>query len=119
MLSHSNDVNNESKRIDVLFSTFAAFYGHVWRSQFKDEGFFGFAKKEWKEALHEFTDLTVTKAILQCRESYEMPPTLPQVIHCCRQIKRQNTFYVVKKEYVPVAKDVVESHLKQCKEFLT
>ena len=45
--SHSSD----HKRIDLLFSKFAAFYGHIWRSQFKDEVFFKFAKKEWVDAL--------------------------------------------------------------------
>lgn len=117
--SHSNDVNKDGKRIDILFSRFAAFYGHVWRSQFKDEGFLGFAKKEWAVALGEFTDATLIKTILYCREAYEMPPTLPQVIHCARQLRKKNTFYVVNKDHVPVAPDVVISNLKQCKELLT
>ena len=119
MSSHSRDTNKDTKRIDILFSRFAAFYGHVWRSQFKDEGFLGFAKKEWAAALSQFTDATLIKTILHCREAYEMPPTLPQVIHCCRQLKKRNAFYVVKKDHVPVAPEVVMSHLKQCKEFLT
>ncbi len=29
----SSDANSQSKRIDLMFSRFAAFYGHLWRSQ--------------------------------------------------------------------------------------
>ena len=119
MSSHSSDANKESKRIDILFSRFAAFYGHVWRSQFKDEGFLSFAKKEWAAALSQFTDATLIKTVLHCREAYEMPPTMRQVIHCCRQLKKRNAFYVVNKDHVPVAPEVVIANLKQCKEFLT
>lgn len=101
MSSSSNDIYKVEKRIDLLFSKFAAFYGHIWRSQFKDEAFFKLAKKEWQEALSEFTDAVLTKAILGCREFYELPPTLPQMIQRCRQIKKQVTFCVVKQDVVP------------------
>lgn len=118
MSSSSNDIDKASTRIDLLFSKFAAFYGHIWRSQFKDEAFFKFAKKEWQEALSEFTDVVLTKGILSCREFYELPPTLPQMIYCCRQIKRQITFYVVKQGAVPAKKEIVASCLQRCKEML-
>ncbi|TIE36073.1 Vir protein, partial [Legionella pneumophila] len=55
MSSSSKDTFKAERRIDLLFSKFAAFYGHVWRSQFKDEVFLKFAKKEWQEALSDFT----------------------------------------------------------------
>lgn len=106
------------KRIDLLFSKFAAFYGHIWRSQFKDEVFFNFAKKEWQEALSDFTDAVLTKAILNCREFYELPPTLPQLLQCCKQIKKQEAFYIVKQAYEPANKAIVASHLQRCKEIL-
>ena len=116
--SNSNDTKSESKRIDVLFSKFAAFYGHIWRSQFKDEGFLGFSKKEWADALSGFNDDVLTKAILNCRDFYELPPTLPQLIGCCRQINRQSTFYVKQSGYVPASQEVVEFNVKKCKEML-
>jgi hypothetical protein len=118
MSSSSKDTYKVEKRIDLLFSKFAAFYGHVWRSQFKDEVFFKFAKKEWQEALTEFTDEEITKAILSCREFYEMPPTLPQVIQCCRQLKKQTFVDVAKEMYVPANPAVVRACLQQCREFL-
>ena len=118
MSSSSKDIYKVDKRIDLLFSKFAAFYGHIWRSQFKDEVFLKFAKKEWQEALSEFTDEVLTKAVLNCREFYEMPPTLPQMRQCCRQIKKQTFVDVVKETYVPANSAVVLSCLQQCKEFL-
>lgn len=118
MSSSSNDIYKAEKRIDLLFSKFAAFYGHIWRSQFKEEAFLKFAKKEWQEALSEFTDAVLTKGIMSCREFYELPPTLPQMIQCCRQIKKQVTFCVVKQDVVPANKEIVASCLKRCKEIL-
>ena len=119
MSSNSSNVNNASKCIELLFSKFAAWYGHIWRSQFKDEGFIGFAKKEWQDGLSEFSDVVLNKAILNCREFYEFPPTLPQMIQCCRQINRQDTFFVAKDDYVPPSRALVEYYLQQCRSFLT
>lgn len=116
--SSLSEPHNASRRIELMFSKFAAFYGHIWRSQFKDEGFFSFAKKEWQVALDEFSDEILTKAILNCREFYELPPTLPQMVMCCRQIKKQNSFFVEEKDYVPVSKEVVAFYVNKCKEML-
>ena len=118
MSSNSSNVNNASKCIELLFSKFAAWYGHVWRSQFKDEGFIGFAKKEWQDGLSGFSDAVLNQAMISCRGHYEFPPTLPQMIRCCSQIKQQTTFFVAKNDYVPPSPAVVESCLQQCKSFL-
>ena len=118
MSSGSRDSSKAEKRIDLLFSKFAAFYGHVWRSQLKDEKFLKFAKSEWQEGLSVFTDAVLTKAILNCREFNEFPPTLPQMIQYCRQIRKQTSFYVVKKTHVPANKAIVTACLQQCKELL-
>ena len=117
--SNFNDVNNQSKRLDLMFSRFAAFYGHVWRSQFKNEGFLEFAKKEWSEGLSQFSDAVVNTAVVNCRDFYEMPPTLPQVIQVCRQIRKRNEFYVASKPSMPATPEVVELHLKRCNEMLS
>ena len=117
MSSSSKDSSKTEKRIDLLFSRFAAFYGHIWRSQLKDEKFLKFAKTEWREGLNEFSDEVLTKAILSCREFYEFPPTLPQMIQCCRKLRKQMSFYVVK-THVPANKAVVTSCLQRCKELL-
>ena len=118
--SNSNNINSEIRRIDLLFSKFAAFYGHIWRSQFKDEACLVFAKKEWREALTEFSDGVLNKAILNCREFYELPPTLPQMILCCRQIKKQLTCYVKQSDSAPENKNRERAafYLKKCKEML-
>ncbi|HAU1408744.1 TPA: Vir protein [Legionella pneumophila] len=118
MLSNCKDTFKAEKRIDLLFSKFAAFYGHVWRSQFKEEVFLRFAKKEWQEALGEFTDAVITKAILNCRDFYELPPTLPQMLQFCRQIRKRERFYVVDKGYVPASKAIVMDSLQKCKDYL-
>ena len=101
-----------------MFSKFAAFYGHVWRSQFKDEGFLVFAKKEWREALAEFGDEVFDKAILSCRDFYELPPTLPQMMQCCRQIKRRLIPVVKPSEPVRANQEWVALQLKKCREML-
>ena len=116
--SSSNDINSQSKRIDLMFSRFAAFYGHVWRSQFKHEGFLEFAKKEWMDGLAQFSDEAVNKAILSCREFCEMPPTLPQVIGYCKQVKKRYEFYVADKQRVAVNLEDVTRHIQQCKQHL-
>ena len=116
--SHSSGVYKADKRIDLLFSKFAAFYGHVWRSQFKDEVFFVFAKKEWQAALKDVSDATLTKAIFYCRDFYELPPTLPQVVQCCKELSKQPSFYVVKENVAPANQALVESCLQQCRKYL-
>lgn len=105
--------------MDSLFSRFAAFYGHVWRSQFKNEGFLSFAKNEWRDALSEFSDVVLNQAIIECRAHHDMPPTLPQMIACCRQIKRRTAFYVVDDHHVPAQKEIVVTQLQRCKEMLS
>lgn len=99
----------------MLFSRFAAFYGHVWRSQFKDDVFLRFAKEEWLDALSQFSDVILDKSILQCRDFYELPPTLPQLLRCCREIKKQMSFYVVGNTVVPANKALVKACLQECK----
>ena len=105
--------------MDLIFTKFAAFYGHVWRSQFKEEGFLVFAKKEWIEGLNQFSDEVVTKAVINCRDLCEMPPTLPQVIAFCRQIKKRDNFYIAKNDNVPVNEPLMAEFLDQCKKLLT
>lgn len=103
----------------MMFSKFAAFYGHVWRSQFKSEGFLEFAKKEWLEGLTPFNEEILNKAIINCRDFYEMPPTLPQMINCCRQLMRRNEFYVAHKPINRVTTRTVIANLQKCKELLS
>ena len=116
-LPSNGEVRSESKRIDVLFAKFAAFYGHIWRSQFKDE-FLVFAKKEWREGLFEFSNEVLMKAIQNCKTFYEMPPTLPQMMLCCRQIKKQSMPVMDSITNVPASSEVAEFNLQRCKAIL-
>lgn len=103
----------------MLFSKFAAFYGHVWRSQFKDEAFLNFAKREWQQALEQFSNAVLDKAILHCRDNYELPPTLAQVSQYCKGLKKRDDFYVRGVPFVRGDRNVADFHLAQCKKFLS
>lgn len=118
MSSPSADTSKLSKRIELVFSRFAAFYGHVWRSQFKSEHFLVFVKKEWEAGLQVFSDATIEQAILHCRDFLEMPPTLPQLIGQCKAIEKRKHFFVAKEDVGLAAPETVASHLQQCREFL-
>ena len=102
----------------MLFSKFAAFYGHLWRSQFKDEGFLGFAKKEWRAGLYEFSDEVLIKAIQTCSEFYLMPPTLAQMLVCCQKLKKRSMPLWEATKSVPASREVAEFNLQRCKEIL-
>ena len=112
----SRSTNSGRKRIDMFFSKFAVYYGHVWRNQFKNDAFMEFAKTEWLDALKSFDDEVLGKAILECRDFCELPPTMPKFIKNCRDIKKR---YAVeeKKEYKRASVEVAQMHLKLCKNF--
>lgn len=121
MSSPSKEASKVSLRIELLFSKFAAFYGHIWRSQFKEgDGFVVFVKKEWQEGLKEFSDVVVEKAILKCRDFYEMPPTLPQVIIACKNIRREESAFIKVPPIEPQERDIemAKKYIKQCIEKL-
>lgn len=112
MSSNSKELKAE-RRIELLFSKFAAFYGHVWRKPLSDERFLNFAKKEWEEALKNYSDVVIKKAIDECLSFHQLPPTLPQMLVSCRAIQKR--FVVVPKEdFVPGNKEVAMTHIKQC-----
>jgi len=113
-----NATDSAKKRIENLFTRFAVFYGHLWRSQFKSDGFLDFAKGEWLEGLSPFSDEILNQVIIDCRDHCDMPPTLPQMIGFCRDIQKRNTFYVAPEKYQPACKEVVKEHIRQCKAYL-
>lgn len=116
--SISNATASNKKRIENLFTRFAVFYGNLWRSQFKNDGFLEFAKKEWLDSLSPFDDDVLNQAILDCKRQCDMPPTLSQMISLCRDIKKRNAFYVTPKAFKPASKEVVEENIRQCKAYL-
>lgn len=52
-----------------------------------------YAKAVWHEGLKAFEDDIVDLATATCRETKELPPTLPQFIDICRTIKKRNSCY--------------------------
>lgn len=116
--SSSANSKKVAERIEKLFTKFAAFYGHVWRSQFKSEGFLEFAKKEWQEGLKSFSDEMLIKAIQHCRDFQEMPPTLPQLIGICRDMRKRQDFFRKTEKPVSATKSVMTRHISKCKEIL-
>ena len=77
-----------------------------------------FAKSEWMEGLSQFSDEILNQVIIDCRDHCEMPPTLPQMIGFCRNIKKRKDFYVTPEEYQPASKEVVEENVRQCRAYL-
>lgn len=101
MSSTCNVTDSHKKRIETLFTRFTVFYGHLWRSQFKSDGFLEFAKQEWLEGLKPFNDDTLNQAILECRD-----------------IIKHTTFYTAPQAVAPARQEVVEASLKKCREIL-
>ncbi len=118
MSSAYNATDSGKKRIEHLFTRFAVFYGHLWRSQFKSDGFLKFAKEEWLKGLQRFNDEELSLAIIECRDFCEMPPSLPQLIGICRDIRKRKNVYKPVEDYPAASKKVVEENIKQCKEYL-
>lgn len=114
----SSNTKSVSKRIELLFSRFAVFYGHLWRSQFKSDDFLQFAKKEWETALKQFSDEVLNRAIIETRNYSDMPPTLPKFRKNCLLI---STRYPVAEESKPVRQQNPEPRIAcmaQCKKYL-
>lgn len=101
---------------------FAAIYGHIWKSLYKNTEFLNLTKKEWKEALSNFEDKIIEEAICYCREMREYPPTLPQFIDHCKVFERSKvkTFvpeYVLEKK--PLTPEQIEAQKERMKTIYT
>lgn len=119
MSSNLQPTEASRKRIDRLFLSFSAFYGQLWRSQFKSDDFLGFMKNEWLHALQHIEDKHMDEAVKKCGASKEFPPTLPQFIDLCKTAKRQHVFTNLNKEEYKKAKpEVALKYLAQIKAIL-
>lgn len=106
-------------RIDRLFLCFTAFYGQLWRSQFKNEEFLEFMKNEWGKALNEFEERHMETAISRCRKDHNYPPTLPQFVDLCQTAKKREVCSQPKMEVQnKVTPEVALHHLAQMKVML-
>ena len=119
MSSNSRPIETNHKRIDRLFLRFTAFYGQLWRSQFKSDEFLGFMKNEWFQALQHVEDKNIDEAVEHCRSKKEYPPTLPQFIDLCKNAKNRDSFKTQQKEESNKrTPEVALSHLAQIKKQL-
>lgn len=116
-MSTSSTTAATRKRIDRLFLSFTAFYGQLWRSQFKNEEFIEFMKNEWANALNHVEDNFLQEALTLCRNKKEFPPTLPQFIELCRDAKKRTVFRE-KATYKKSRPEVAALHLEKIKAML-
>lgn len=113
-----NYINEQTKEaINTLFSKFAAIYGNAWRNQFKSNEFLEFAKNQWAEALMDFSEDIINLAIILCRKKQKFPPSLPEFIDYCQQVKRKTVFYQPE-EIEPANPEIAEFNLMKMKAFL-
>ena len=113
MSSSSGNQEEYDKRMDTLFSRFAAIYGHVWISSYPTEVSLKFAKCEWSDALTRFDNQVMKQALIDIREHNKFPPTLPEFIACCKEkLARRKITTVDKKEIQPTDPKVARKHLK-------
>ncbi len=111
--SGSENPEDYDKRMDTLFSRFAAIYGHVWISSYPTADSLKFAKCEWSDALTRFDNQALKQALIDCREHNKFPPTLPEFIACCKEkvARRQLTTIDTKPTQLASSK-VAHEHLK-------
>ena len=104
--------------MNKLFLKFSTFYGYIWRSQFKNEYYSEFARREWSKALEEFDEKLIDQAIDECLKNREMPPALAQFIECCKQLLARKKQCFQKEVYKPCNPIVAHNHLKKIKTIL-
>lgn len=114
----SKSSGNCTEIANTIFLKFSIFYGHVWRSQFKNEHFSSLARKQWSKTLEIFDEDLIEKAIQECLKQREFPPTLTQFVECCKQLSKRNKGF-----YIPQAAKnsnplVAQTHLKKIKSIL-
>lgn len=107
-----------TEQVNKLFLKFSTFYGHIWRSQFKNEYYSDFARKEWSKALQEFDEKLIEQAIDECLKNREMPPALAQFIECCKQLSARKKQFFQREVYKPCDPIIANSHLQKIKELL-
>lgn len=115
---NSKNSGNYTEIANTIFLKFSIFYGHIWRSQFKNEQYSNLARKQWSETLQEFNEKLIGDSIKDCLENREFPPTLTQFVENCKKlINRNKGFYVP--EITNVSSPLVaQKHLKNIKSIL-
>lgn len=113
----SKNSGNCIEQVNKIFLKFATFYGHIWRSQFKNESYSNFARNEWSQALSGFDKKLIDEAIEECLKNREMPPALAQFVECCKQLNRKTQFFQ-KEVYKPCDPKIAQAYLQKMKQIL-
>lgn len=101
--------------VNKVFLKFSIFYGHIWRSQFKNEHFLNLARQGWQEALDEFDEALIDAVIDESLKQREMPPTLAQFIDCCKQLNHKYTGFYNPEPVVMANPRIAEDNLRKMK----
>jgi len=102
-------------RVNKVFLKFSIFYGHIWRSQFKNEHFLSLARNGWQQALEDFDEAVIDEGMEECLKHREMPPTLAQFIDCCKQLSHKNAGFYSPEPVVMANPTIAEANLKKMK----
>ena len=116
--SISADIAKHKQRIHKLFLRFAAIYGHVWKGLYKSDEFLAFTKNEWLDALKEFDDSSIDKALLNCRSQWEYPPSLPQFMEACKRIASKDKGFYTRSPVQKGDPEVATMYMKKIKTML-
>ncbi|MBA2656849.1 MAG: Vir protein [Tatlockia sp.] len=107
-----------TEQINKIFLKFSIFYGHIWRSQFKNDYYSEFAREEWSQALQKFDKKIIDEAIDECLKNREMPPTLSQFIEFCKELKKRKHCFFKREDYPLGDPKVAQAQLQIMKKIL-
>lgn len=85
----SNQAEVIEQRIERLFLRLSAIYGYLWWNMYQNEELLRITKIEWSTSLKRFDIQILKEALLSYREKKGYPPTLPEFMDCCNEIKKR------------------------------
>ncbi|KTC66350.1 Legionella vir region protein (plasmid) [Legionella adelaidensis] len=120
MSSSSTSIEANEKRIDTLFTRFAAIYGQLWLTAYQNQKVLEFAKKEWSESLLGFDNSILKEALVRTKKDCMFPPALPLFVDYCQSIKSRRTPNIfLSVPHTPAKPEVVKYNIDKMKESLT
>lgn len=79
--------------VNKIFLKFSIFYGHVWKSLYKNDDYSAYARHEWRVALERFDEKVIDEAVEECLKRQDMPPSLPLFLDFCRQLSHKHSAF--------------------------
>lgn len=76
-------------RVERLFLRLSAIYGYLWWNMYQNEELLRITKIEWSTSLKRFDIQILKEALLSYREKKGYPPTLPEFMDCCNELKKR------------------------------